>query len=148
MELSIEQIRPLIGENGRFQKLLTVVFGTTLFATFMQPFLSFFITLTPGWRCVENSTLCHWNGTFPGDDERRYKYIGGYVSSVVIVVYLGGKFIFRWNFCFSIKTRPDFSQIFDFDRWDFWIMSVTKLPPKEQFKRPLLFLSSFGYWWC
>ena len=70
-ELTVEQILPMVGENGKFQKLLTACFTITLFAIFTQPLLSFFITLTPRWTCVENSTLCLWNGTFPGEDERR-----------------------------------------------------------------------------
>ena len=71
-ELTVEQILPLVGDNGKFQKLLLVCFMMTLFATFTQPLLSFFITLTPSWRCVGNSTVCPWNGTFPDQDERRW----------------------------------------------------------------------------
>ena len=71
-ELTVEQILPLVGDNGKFQKLLLVGFMMTLFATFTQPLLSFFITLTPRWRCVENSTVCQWNGTYPEQDERRW----------------------------------------------------------------------------
>ena len=71
-ELTIEQMLPLIGEKGLFQKLLVIGFTTALFGTSMQPVIVTFITLTPDWKCVEGSTVCPWhNTTFSGKDERR-----------------------------------------------------------------------------
>ena len=77
-ERTVEQILPLIGENGLFQKLLTIGFMAAIFAAAAQPVLSFFMTLTSTWKCVGNngtsgnfSTQCIWNGTFPAQDERR-----------------------------------------------------------------------------
>ena len=76
-EHTVEQILPLIGENGLYQKLLTIGFTAAIFAAAAQPVLSVFMTLTPTWKCVANngtsgnkSRQCIWNGTFPGQDER------------------------------------------------------------------------------
>ena len=70
-ELTVEQMLPLIGGYGMFQKLLVVGLAGILFATGTQCVLGTFITLTRTWECVRNSTECSWNGTFPGKDERR-----------------------------------------------------------------------------
>ena len=72
--MTFDEIFPLIGENGMFQKLLVLTFAVTLLGIGMQPVLATFITLTPTWQCTGNgstSSECPWNGTFPGEDERR-----------------------------------------------------------------------------
>ena len=64
-ELTVEEMLPLIGECGTFQKLLVMTFMAAMFAVSMQSVLPSFIALTPTWKCVgTNSTDCRWNGTF------------------------------------------------------------------------------------
>ena len=42
----------------------------TLFTSY-QPYIMFFATLTPTWKCVHNSTLCLWTGEHDGDNMDR-----------------------------------------------------------------------------
>ena len=64
-ELTVEEMLPLIGECGTFQKLLVIIFMAAMFAVGMQGVLPSFIALTPTWKCAgTNSTDCLWNGTF------------------------------------------------------------------------------------
>ena len=64
-DLTVEEMLPLIGECGIFQKLLVITFMAAMFAVSMQCVLPSFIALTPTWKCAAtNSTDCLWNGTF------------------------------------------------------------------------------------
>ena len=62
---------PYIGEYGRFQKILNVVFPIICIPSSYQILIVYFSTITPSWKCVNNSLDCTWNETLHPDDNRR-----------------------------------------------------------------------------
>ena len=76
---SVEELLPLIGEYGRYQKLLDLVFSFFNLPIAMQILMMTFATITPSWRCQDNNnnnTECVANSSviFPPTDEKRCEY--------------------------------------------------------------------------
>lgn len=69
--LSIDEIIPFIGEFKRFQWVLGSMFCTMMLPVASQILLMQFAAIDPNWKCVENSTLCVFNGTFPPNNDTR-----------------------------------------------------------------------------
>ena len=81
-ELTVEEMLPLIGECGIFQKLLVITFMVTIFAASFQSVLPSFIALTPTWKCVAtNGTDCPWNGSF--------FFVSFFITAITICLGLG-----------------------------------------------------------
>lgn len=82
--LSLKEALTKVGEFGRFQKFLCVIFFLMHIPVVMQILITVFLTTTPEWKCRENSTTCRLIGTtFSADDARRcdlprdsWEYIG------------------------------------------------------------------------
>ena len=69
--LGVDEILHHVGDFGRFQKLMLFLVSFLYIPIAFHPFLMYFATLVPSWRCRPNSTLCSFNGTFTGEDTRR-----------------------------------------------------------------------------
>ena len=69
--LPAEIILTRVGEFGRFQKLVGVIFGLIYFFLSFQILIMNFTTITPPWKYVSNSSTCLFNGTQQGKDTRR-----------------------------------------------------------------------------
>ncbi|XP_066922983.1 solute carrier family 22 member 3-like, partial [Clytia hemisphaerica] len=70
-ELNVDDFLDVVGEYGCFQKLLTVLLGIMLFPFALNNFMIVFTAVDPEWRCVANSSICHFNRTFSPQDIRR-----------------------------------------------------------------------------
>lgn len=68
---SMDEALKQVGEYGRYQKSLNLLFLLIQLAMSMQMFVMIFCVVPSEWKCKENSTICLHNGTFTGDDERR-----------------------------------------------------------------------------
>lgn len=69
--MTVEQVLQHIGEYGRFQKVLDLLFFVMNISVSCQIFTAYFSTLTPSWQCRRNSSSCPYNGTLPETDMRR-----------------------------------------------------------------------------
>ena len=69
--LNIDGFLQVVGEYGKFQKILTVILGLMLFPFKFVIFILFFTSMEPEWRCVANSSRCLLNGTFTSQDGLR-----------------------------------------------------------------------------
>lgn len=70
-EISVDEVFLYIGGFGRFQILLDALFCFISVPMSYQIILMYFLTINPHWSCVDGSTVCTFNGTFPNDDKRR-----------------------------------------------------------------------------
>ena len=70
--LQIDEVLPLIGGFGRFQKIIVLFMSVIRFPTATLVLIPYFVQDNPKWKCVENSTVCLLNGTF-GRESRLYK---------------------------------------------------------------------------
>ena len=68
-KLDIEGFSQLVGEYGRFQKMLNLILGLMLFPYKFVIFIMLFTALEPEWTCIANSTICSFNGTFTGEND-------------------------------------------------------------------------------
>ena len=69
--LSIDEMIPYVGEFKRYQWRLGAMFCAAILPVAPQVLLMYFAALNPTWRCVENSTLCIYNGTLPSSNHSR-----------------------------------------------------------------------------
>ncbi len=60
--LSIDEVLPLIGEFGRYQILLEILFCLLKASGSMTVLLPCFTQHNPGWQCTHNSTICSLDG--------------------------------------------------------------------------------------
>ena len=70
-ELSVEGLLQIVGEHGKFQFALEMVFFVFYFPSTFQILMMFFAASEPNWRCVSNSTVCNLNGTFTSQNKLR-----------------------------------------------------------------------------
>ena len=69
--LGVDEMLPYVGEFGKYQKLMLLLVSLIYTPIAFHPFLMYFATLVPSWKCQTNSTICLFNGTFTGEDDRR-----------------------------------------------------------------------------
>ena len=70
--LQIDEVLPLIGGFGRFQKIIVLFISVIQISVAILVLIPYFVQDNPKWKCVENSTVCLLNGTF-GRESRWYK---------------------------------------------------------------------------
>ena len=70
--VTIDDMLLFVGPWGRYQKLVTLLLFIITLPPVYQVMLLSFATEAPPWRCVGNGSLCVFNGTLDGDDQRRY----------------------------------------------------------------------------
>lgn len=58
-----DEFLKLIGEYGKFQKLLNLIVCVIYYFVGFQVYIAYFLVLTPTWFCKANSTSCTLNGT-------------------------------------------------------------------------------------
>lgn len=68
---NINEVIPVIGPFGKFQKLLTFSFCIMILPATFQILIMYFGALNPDWKCAANSTVCTSNGTFPSSNKDR-----------------------------------------------------------------------------
>jgi len=71
---SIDEMLDLVGGYGKFQIVVTLMFGIMTFPPGFQCLISYFAFNSPSWRCVENSTTCLLNGTYLSSDKTHCLY--------------------------------------------------------------------------
>lgn len=81
--LTVQEALQEVGQYGRCQKFLCFFFFLMHIPVAMQILIAVFLTVTPEWRCRENSTVCIYNGTFIAEDPRKcvlprdsWRYVG------------------------------------------------------------------------
>lgn len=72
--MSIDDMLRAVGEYGRFQKTINIMFAIIAFPSAYQLMISYFAFDEPSWRCTKNSSWCRLNGTFPFADKRHCQY--------------------------------------------------------------------------
>lgn len=70
-KFEINTLLPTLGEFGTFQKLLNAILFLVCLPSVYQVLIMYFATLTPPWKCAENSTICTSNFTHLPDDHGR-----------------------------------------------------------------------------
>ena len=50
-----------IGSFGRYQKIVDIIIALVIFLISSQPFVMYFATLEPSWRCHSNHSICFGN---------------------------------------------------------------------------------------
>ena len=70
---SIDEMLLLVGEYGRFQKIINVMFSIIAFPSAYQLMISYFAFVEPSWKCIKNTT-CQLNGTYEFKDKRHCHY--------------------------------------------------------------------------
>ena len=74
MGLTVDQVFNKIGSFGKYQKLLLLGCNGLVFFWFGFPVLIMtFLTADPGWKCVHNSSFCHFNKTMAASNKDRCK---------------------------------------------------------------------------
>ena len=70
MALTIDEALEQVGSMGRYQiRLVAIFIFCAFFVIGFQALLVTFIAAEPGWKCVENSTVCNLTGVHsPGSD--------------------------------------------------------------------------------
>eukprot|EP00794_Sanderia_malayensis_P010680 gene10680-11814_t len=71
--LTIDEILPMIGEFGKFQIILEIIFCIMIFPGSMAVLLPYFAQHDPGWRCASNSTICKLNGTITSSNKNDFE---------------------------------------------------------------------------
>lgn len=70
--LSIDEMLNLVGEYGRYQKIINILFCITMFPSCFHVLIMYFCVKNPPWRCALNSTTCtQYNRTFDAKDNSR-----------------------------------------------------------------------------
>ena len=70
--LSIDEMLTAVGEYGRFQKMVNVMFCAIMFPSVFPLVLPYFVVKNPRWRCAPNSTFCrNDNDTFSSTNSSR-----------------------------------------------------------------------------
>ena len=67
----INDVIPIVGGFGRFQKLLISCFCIMIIPSTCSILIMYFGALNPSWRCSANSSRCLQNGTFPSENKER-----------------------------------------------------------------------------
>eukprot|EP00111_Clytia_hemisphaerica_P006838 TCONS_00019771-protein len=70
-ELNVDDFLHLVGDYGKFQKTLNVIFGLMEIPYIFVIYILTFTAFEPEWRCAENSTVCSLNGTFTSENNFR-----------------------------------------------------------------------------
>ena len=70
--LEIDEVLPLVGGFGRFQKIVVLFMSLMQIPIAILILIPYFVQDNPKWKCAENSTVCLLNGTF-GRESRLYK---------------------------------------------------------------------------
>ncbi|XP_066926841.1 solute carrier family 22 member 2-like [Clytia hemisphaerica] len=70
-DLNVDDFLGFVGEFGKFQKILTLIFAFMLWPYFFVYYVMYFAALKPEWRCAANRTACQFNGTFTHEDKYR-----------------------------------------------------------------------------
>lgn len=68
--MSIDNMLKAVGEYGRFQKTVNIMFAIIAFPSAYQLMISYFTFDEPSWRCTKGSKDCRFNGTFEFKDNR------------------------------------------------------------------------------
>jgi len=71
---SIDEMMEIVGGYGKFQIIVTLMFGIMTFPPAFQCLISYFAFNQPRWRCKENSTSCTLNGTHLTTDKTHCLY--------------------------------------------------------------------------
>ena len=69
--LSIDGMLVIVGEYGRCQKLITLLFCIMTIPCIFPVMILYFAADNPSWKCVSNSSICLYNLTFSSDDQGR-----------------------------------------------------------------------------
>ena len=70
--VSIDELLTIVGEYGRFQKILNAMFCFMSIPCILHTMLMYFTADYPSWKCIEtNASVCVFNGTFKSSDQRR-----------------------------------------------------------------------------
>lgn len=72
--MNVDDILVVVGEYGRFQKLVNGLFCIMTFPAVYHVMISYFVMDNPSWRCTPGSTKCLKNGTFAKTDNSRCNY--------------------------------------------------------------------------
>ena len=70
--VSIDKLLTIVGEYGRFQKIVNAMFFFMSMPCMLHIMLMYFTADYPSWKCIQpNSSVCVFNGTFESRDQRR-----------------------------------------------------------------------------
>jgi len=78
--LNIDEMLKVVGEYGRFQKVINAMFCIITFPSAYQLMISYFAFIEPPWRCKSDSQVCRLNGTY-NLHHKHYKYRCGHPRS-------------------------------------------------------------------
>ena len=68
--MRIDDVLPPIGEFGKYQILLEILFSFANVPGSMVILLAYFIQHNPGWKCTFNSTICRLDGVITSNSKR------------------------------------------------------------------------------
>ena len=69
--VNVNEMIVIVGEYGRFQKILTLMLSLLTIPSGFNITNIYFLADRPNWMCALNSTVCTLNGTFKSNDNRR-----------------------------------------------------------------------------
>ncbi len=68
----LDDILPYVGEIGKYQIILLIMFSLMLLAAGFPILIMFFAAQNPPWTCVSNSTICNVTGSFTSKQKEYY----------------------------------------------------------------------------
>ena len=69
--LDIDAMLALVGDYGRFQKLINIIFCIMMFPSAMPVLITYFAVQSPPWRCTNKSAVCNTDDIYPTTNKTR-----------------------------------------------------------------------------